>query len=104
MILREAYVSTWSLVVELEELVPRSDRPFASKLASLSLEKYTFPVTSMVLLPNGSVVHQINANTLLNSELTLTDSVFETFQDPLEKAYALFLEEGLKKAQRYLTE
>lgn len=55
----------------------------------------------MILLPNGTVVHHMNANTLLDTELSLTDSLFEVYQDPFEKTYALFLEEGLRKAEKY---
>lgn len=87
-LLNESFVSTWSLVKELEDLQvsrqvggaapwePRGrtmlgaevserhplspqnkqDNPSHRKLASLHLEKYSFPVEMMICLPNGTVV------------------------------------------------
>lgn len=36
-----------------------------SLLAKTCLNNYEFPVESLIFFPNGSVIHRINANTLL---------------------------------------
>ncbi|KAK2107127.1 hypothetical protein P7K49_016641 [Saguinus oedipus] len=62
----ESFITTWSLVKELKELQSNQENPAHQKLAGLHLEKYSFPVEMMVCLPNGMVVHHINANYFLD--------------------------------------
>lgn len=47
-------------------------------LARLSLEKYSFPVVSMIAFPNGTVIHTINANVLLDEgAISSEESIFD---------------------------
>jgi len=101
-LLKESFVSTWSLVLDLQEMEKNVSNSEVAKLANLTLQGYTFPVVSMIALPNGSVIHHINANVLLNDEMTLPESLFGIFDDPIGHKYTLFLEEGLRKATAYL--
>uniref|UniRef100_A0A8C5UYP6 EF-hand domain-containing protein n=1 Tax=Microcebus murinus TaxID=30608 RepID=A0A8C5UYP6_MICMU len=55
-LLNESFISTWSLVKELEELQNNQENASHKKLAGLHLEKYSFPVEMLICLPNGTVV------------------------------------------------
>uniref|UniRef100_A0A8C9Q6D3 EF-hand domain-containing protein n=1 Tax=Spermophilus dauricus TaxID=99837 RepID=A0A8C9Q6D3_SPEDA len=55
-LLNESFISTWSLVKELEDLQSNQENPSHRQLAGLHLEKYNFPVEMMICLPNGTVV------------------------------------------------
>uniref|UniRef100_A0A8D0B2F8 Selenoprotein N n=1 Tax=Salvator merianae TaxID=96440 RepID=A0A8D0B2F8_SALMN len=101
--LNQSFISTWSLVKELEDLQVNS------KLADLHLEKYNFPVEIMICLPNGTVVHHINANYFLDITSVKPEEVqssifsFSTsFEDPSTATYLQFLKEGLQKAKPFL--
>lgn len=95
---------------ELEELQSNKGNPAHAQLASLHLEKYNFPVEMMVCLPNGTVVHHINANyfldvTSMRPEESDEGNLFDFsagFEDPSTATYIRFLKEGLEKAQEYL--
>lgn len=65
----------------------------------MSLEKYNFPVEMLVSLPNGTVIHHINANDLLDASNTENASILDAFTDPLVTNYAKFLKEGISKAE-----
>uniref|UniRef100_A0A7M7PUL0 EF-hand domain-containing protein n=1 Tax=Strongylocentrotus purpuratus TaxID=7668 RepID=A0A7M7PUL0_STRPU len=93
------YVSSWSLVAELEVIKQNKSDPEYAALASMSLEKYNFPVEMLVSLPNGTVIHHINANDLLDASNTENASILDTFTDPLVTNYAKFLKEGISKAE-----
>uniref|UniRef100_A0A7N4NTT8 EF-hand domain-containing protein n=1 Tax=Sarcophilus harrisii TaxID=9305 RepID=A0A7N4NTT8_SARHA len=54
-LLNEKFISTWSLFEDLEKIL-NEENEFYKKLAQLHLEKYEFPVESLVCLPNGTVV------------------------------------------------
>lgn len=70
--------------------------PVISKFASYLLTEYEFPVMLMVIAPNGTVVHKVNANDFLDME----SSIFETgLQSPSSIQYEKFLKEGLRKYQ-----
>ncbi|KAG8143120.1 hypothetical protein E2320_000401 [Naja naja] len=106
--LNESFISTWSLVKELEDLQDKQDE-ITSKLADLHLEKYNFPVEIMICLPNGTVVHHINANYFLDitsmKPEEVESSIFSfssSFEDPSTATYLQFLKEGLQKAKSYL--
>ncbi|MBN3301932.1 SELN protein, partial [Amia calva] len=108
-LLNQSFVSSWSLVKELEELQTDSQRPDVGQLASLHLEKYNFPVEMMVCLPNGTVVHHINANYFLDETSMKPEepegtmfSFTEGFEDPSTATYIRFLKEGMEKAKEYL--
>lgn len=79
-----------------------------SEKARLHLEKYTFPVQMMVVLPNGTVVHHINANNFLDQTSMKPEdegpglSFSAGFEDPSTSTYIRFLQEGLEKAKPYL--
>ncbi|ELW47635.1 Selenoprotein N [Tupaia chinensis] len=103
-LLNESFISTWSLVKELEDLQSTPDNPAHRRLASLHLEKYSFPVEMMICLPNGSVVHHINANYFLDitslKPEDIENNVFSfssTFEDPSTATYMQFLKEGLRR-------
>lgn len=93
--LSEEFVSSWSLVADLEDLKRDSGNPEMAKRAQLALDSYEFPVQSMVILPDtGEVLHSVNANKLLDSSNTV--NIPNVFQDPLTAAYVDFLNTGLK--------
>uniref|UniRef100_A0A8C0HW31 Selenoprotein N n=1 Tax=Balaenoptera musculus TaxID=9771 RepID=A0A8C0HW31_BALMU len=103
-LLNESFISTWSLVKELEDLQNNQENPSHKKLASLHLEKYSFPVEMMICLPNGTVVHHINANYFLDITSVkpedIENNVFSfssTFEDPSTATYMQFLKEGLRR-------
>uniref|UniRef100_A0A8C3SDR1 Selenoprotein N n=1 Tax=Chelydra serpentina TaxID=8475 RepID=A0A8C3SDR1_CHESE len=104
-LLNESFISSWSLVKELEEL----QNEFYSRLADLHLEKYNFPVEMMICLPNGTVIHHINANDFLDITSMKPEEVessifsFSTnFEDPSTATYLQFLKEGLQRAKQFL--
>ncbi|TSS85072.1 Selenoprotein N [Bagarius yarrelli] len=80
-----------------------------SQKARLHLEQYSFPVEMMVVLPNGTVVHHINANNFLDQTSIKPEAESESgfgftggFEDPSTSTYIHFLQEGLEKAKAYL--
>uniref|UniRef100_A0A2K6FK77 Selenoprotein N n=1 Tax=Propithecus coquereli TaxID=379532 RepID=A0A2K6FK77_PROCO len=103
-LLNESFISTWSLVKELEDLQNNQENVSHKKLAGLHLEKYSFPVEMMICLPNGTVVHHINANYFLDitsmKPEDVENNVFSfssTFEDPSTATYMQFLKEGLRR-------
>ncbi|GAA6073269.1 selenoprotein N, partial [Tachysurus ichikawai] len=54
-LLNQSFISSWSLVKELEDLQADEKNPDLSQKARLHLEQYSFPVEMMVVLPNGTV-------------------------------------------------
>uniref|UniRef100_A0A3Q2W5Y1 Selenoprotein N n=1 Tax=Haplochromis burtoni TaxID=8153 RepID=A0A3Q2W5Y1_HAPBU len=106
-LLNQSFISSWSLVKELENL---QQNPALSEKARLHLEKYSFPVEMMVALPNGTIVHHINANFFLDQtamkpeEEEATFSFSGGFEDPSTSTYISFLKEGLEKAKEYLAQ
>ncbi|KYO25741.1 hypothetical protein Y1Q_0023568 [Alligator mississippiensis] len=108
-LLNESFVSSWSLVKELEDLQTKRENEFYRKLAELHLEKYNFPVEMMICLPNGTVIHHINANYFLDitsmKPEEVESSVFSfstNFEDPSTATYLRFLKEGLHRAKPFL--
>uniref|UniRef100_A0A7N8Y2R3 Selenoprotein N n=1 Tax=Mastacembelus armatus TaxID=205130 RepID=A0A7N8Y2R3_9TELE len=83
---------------------------YFNERARLHLEKYSFPVEMMVALPNGTIVHHINANFFLDQtamkpeEEGATFSFSGGFEDPSTSTYIAFLKEGLEKAKEYLVQ
>ncbi|KAI4887177.1 hypothetical protein NFI96_021288, partial [Prochilodus magdalenae] len=105
-LLNQSFISSWSLVKELEDLQADEQNPVLSQKARLHLEKYSFPVEMMVVLPNGTVVHHINANNFLDQtsmkpEEGSSFSFSGGFEDPSTSTYVRFLQEGLDKAKPY---
>ncbi|KAL1777045.1 selenoprotein N [Sigmodon hispidus] len=102
-LLNESFISTWSLVKELEDLQIQQENPLHRQLAGLHLEKYSFPVEMMICLPNGTVVHHINANYFLDitsmksEDMENVFSFSSTFEDPSTTTYMQFLREGLRR-------
>uniref|UniRef100_A0A2K5QXD3 EF-hand domain-containing protein n=1 Tax=Cebus imitator TaxID=2715852 RepID=A0A2K5QXD3_CEBIM len=101
-LLKESFISIWSLVKELEKLQSNQENAAQQKLAGLHLEKYSFPVEMMICLPNGTVVHHINANYFLDitsmKPKEIESNLFSfspTFEDPFTATYMQFLKEGL---------
>ncbi|KAL4624193.1 selenoprotein N-like [Arapaima gigas] len=107
-LLNQSFISTWSLVKELEDLKADPQNPTLSRLAALHLDKYNFPVEMMLVLPNGTVVHHINANYFLDQTAMKPEdegtmfSFSAGFEDPSTSTYIRFLQEGLEKAKQYL--
>lgn len=109
-LLNQSFISSWSLVKELEDLQADKQNPVLSEKARLHLESYNFPVEMMVALPNGTIVHHINANYFLDQtamkpeEEGATFSFSGGFEDPSTSTYISFLKEGLEKAQQYVAQ
>lgn len=97
-LLAEHFLSSWFLVVDLKAVENDENQPEMAKLAKYHLSLYEFPVMMSVSLPNGTIVHTVNANNFLDTEKDV--SIFESgFEDPAGVAYAKFLQDGLKKAK-----
>ncbi|KAK2825978.1 hypothetical protein Q5P01_020192 [Channa striata] len=109
-LLNQSFISSWSLVKELENMQADEQNPVLSEKARLHLEKYNFPVEMMLALPNGTIVHHINANFFLDQtamkpeEEGATFSFSGGFEDPSTSTYINFLKEGLEKAKEYLAQ
>uniref|UniRef100_A0A4W4GXB2 Uncharacterized protein n=1 Tax=Electrophorus electricus TaxID=8005 RepID=A0A4W4GXB2_ELEEL len=108
-LLNQSFISSWSLVKELEELKADRQNLDLSEKARLHLEKYSFPVEMIVALPNGTVVHHINANNFLDQtsmrpeeEGATSFSFTGGFEDPSTSTYIRFLQQGLEKVRAYL--
>ncbi|KAG8194591.1 hypothetical protein JTE90_013327 [Oedothorax gibbosus] len=91
-LLQKHFVSFWTTVAELKGMVQENPNPKNSLLAKTCLNNYVFPVESLILFPNGSVIHRVNANDLLT--LVEKESLF-SIQDPLETLYHQFLQNAL---------
>lgn len=106
--LNQSFISSWSLVKELEDLQADEKNLDLSQKARLHLEKYNFPVEMMVALPNGTVIHHINANNFLDQTSMKPEdaepsiSFSPGFEDPSTSGYVRFLQEGLDKARAHL--
>ncbi|KAG9331047.1 hypothetical protein JZ751_020397 [Albula glossodonta] len=108
-LLNQSFVSSWSLVKELEDLQADVSNSALGHIAGLHLEKYNFPVEMMVALPNGTVIHHINANYFLDQTAMKPEEEDSTmfsftggFEDPSTATYIRFLQEGLEKAKEHL--
>lgn len=86
------------MVADLKDIQANATDPEHVQLASKTLDAYTFPVEMMVILSDGTVVHHVNANDLLDSQDGVT-SMTGIFEDPMAEAYANFLKTGMTKAQ-----
>ncbi|CAH1792745.1 unnamed protein product [Owenia fusiformis] len=95
---QEKFLSTWSLVADLEAYKANKEMPELALSAERSLEAYKFPVEMMVIQPDGVVVHRTNANEFLDEghEMSFMESGFD---DPSGVAYLKFLKEGLRLAE-----
>ncbi|GAB1609830.1 hypothetical protein Ahia01_001268900 [Argonauta hians] len=98
--LKEHFISTFCLVIELEDMKKRNDSEVA-KLASIFLENYKFPVMMIVSLPNGTILNKVNANDLLDAP---SDFWNTGFQNPASMSYLKFLKTGLERSVEYRTE
>ncbi|KAK7481154.1 hypothetical protein BaRGS_00027587 [Batillaria attramentaria] len=67
--------------------------PVMSEFAKTLLSEYEYPVVMMVIAPNGTVVHKVNANEFFDMESS-------GLQGQLPLQYKLFLKEGLRKLER----
>uniref|UniRef100_A0A914BHM6 EF-hand domain-containing protein n=1 Tax=Patiria miniata TaxID=46514 RepID=A0A914BHM6_PATMI len=104
-LLEEHFISSWSLVADLEKMKEertQDHREFTpvAKLASTCLDAYSFPVQMSIMLPNGTVVHSVNANDLLDMGQE-QPTISQVFTDPLVSTYVKFLETGLDKAKAF---
>jgi hypothetical protein len=70
-----------------------------------ALDAYKFPVMSMIMSPNGTVVHTINANDLLAQAHEESDAIMATIMshvepdrvhDPVSYVYRRFLGEAVE--------
>lgn len=107
-LLNQSFISSWSLVKELEDIQADKQNLVLREKARLHLESYNFPVEMMVALPNGTIVHHINANYFLDQTAMKPEEAGDTlsfsggFEDPSTSTYLSFLKEGLEKAKQYL--
>ncbi|CAL8273166.1 unnamed protein product [Merluccius merluccius] len=107
-LLNQSFISSWSLVKELETMQADEQNLVLGQKAQLHLEKYNFPVEMIVALPNGTIVHHINANYFLDQtamkpeEEGATFSFSGGFEDPSTSTYIAFLKEALQKAKEFM--
>ncbi|CAH3171495.1 unnamed protein product [Porites evermanni] len=101
-LLREKFISSWSLVAELKNIAANATDAEIKTAAKSHLDSYRFPVESLVSLPNGTVLSKLNANDLMESESSglKFPSEFD-FSDDLSVVYYKFLDDGLTKAKMY---
>ncbi|CAF0791935.1 unnamed protein product [Adineta steineri] len=71
-LLREHFVSTWTLVVDLKAIISNqsNDTIKDSQRAKQAVDSYSFPVQSMIQQIDGTVISKVNANDLLNVDST----------------------------------
>jgi hypothetical protein len=76
------------------------------KRAQIALDTYKFPVMSYVIALDGTIIHKINANDLLDESQKEYQAFQDNFvmgqtqiEDPIVKTYKKFLLEGLDKAK-----
>lgn len=99
-LLREKFISSWSLVAELKNIAANATDAEIKTAAKSHLDSYRFPVESLVSLPNGTVLSKLNANDLMESESSGLKFPPEfDFSDDLSVVYYKFLEDGLTKAK-----
>lgn len=92
-------------MADLEALKDDSSEPKFAALAKLQLDHYKFPVMMMVLAPNGSIIHSVNANEFMEVDdapgILELPPITSMFEDPSCGNYERFLTEGLQKASAY---
>ncbi len=108
-LLKDKFVSSWSLVVDLKSCLSDKKRTESEKLkCKQALDAYKFPVTSMVIHSNGSVIKTLNANDLLEEAGQETRKFMEAVlpslnaqgqSDPMTSIYLRFLNEGIAKLE-----
>jgi hypothetical protein len=106
-LLKDKFISGWSLVADLKICINDTQHysPDDMKYCKAALDAYAFPVQSMVISNNGTVISTLNANDLLersNAEaekfrLTSLTTMLENhvFEDPISVIYRNFLENGI---------
>lgn len=95
------FISSWSLVADLKKVQADQTDVFTANLAALCLQKYSFPVQILISLPNGTVIHETNANDMLDESHEVSMSVTEIYSDPLVTVYTKFLKEGINQAKKF---
>ncbi|UJR30954.1 hypothetical protein I4U23_018466 [Adineta vaga] len=100
-LLREYFVSTWALVVDLKAIISNqsNDAIKDSQRAKQALDNYSFPVQSMIQQHDGTVIAKMNANDLLNFEST-SEQFLNIISDGTNlptKRYIHFLERALDR-------
>jgi hypothetical protein len=104
-LLQDKFISSWSLVIDLEKCSNDSSLAVENnKLCQTLLDAYHFPVMSMVLSSNGTLIHSVNANDLLDSAHQGSDSFMnsvippdpEKYIDPIAVAYRDFLAKSIR--------
>ncbi|CAF4675788.1 unnamed protein product [Rotaria socialis] len=115
-LLREQFVSTWALVVDLKAIIGNQsdDTIKDAQRAKQALDNYAFPVESiiqqidgaviiesMIQQIDGTVISKINANDLLNinSQSEQFVNVIADEGDTTIKRYVHFLEQALNHRQ-----
>ena len=97
--LKENFISSWSLIVYLEDILANSSvKQEVKDILKRTMDAYEFPVQSMIMRPDtGDIVHVINANRLM--EIREEQEGTRVSTDPLAYSYNSFLLEGLRKAR-----
>ncbi|CAM4903071.1 unnamed protein product [Rotaria socialis] len=102
-LLREQFVSTWALVVDLKAIIGNQsdDTIKDAQRAKQALDNYAFPVESIIQQIDGAVISKINANDLLNinSQSEQFVNVIADEGDITIKRYVHFLEQALNHRQ-----
>ena len=100
-LLTSHFVSTWSLLDDVKRLSRNQYITLElKKQAELAVESYRFPVECMIAMPNGTVIHRMNANELLENDNADTSAV-DGLSDGLSANYYKFLNEAISKAKPY---
>lgn len=95
-LLIERFVSTWNLIADLKALQKDESDPLMSTFATMILNEYEFPVMMMIIAPNGTIVHKLNANKFMDAENSFIES---GLNNPATYQYEKFLKEGLTKLE-----
>lgn len=98
-ILDSHFINCWFLFSELQDLhkVYKENDFITNDFITKLISFYKFPVQSIVLSPNLTLISMININEILGVEET-SDRIESQnwFNDPFESSYKLFLENVLK--------
>lgn len=98
--LKKKFISSWTLVKELKDIAANGTNLEVTKAAQAHLDIYKFPVMSLVSLPNGTVLSNMNANDLMESELS-EEMLRPGFDDQLSYIYYQFLEKGVTEGRKF---
>ncbi|CAF1004000.1 unnamed protein product [Brachionus calyciflorus] len=101
-LLNDKFISSWSLIVDLESCLNSTSISENDKvICKRPLDAYKFPVMSYIMSADGKLIHQLNANDLLemsNGQMDHEDLANGIYEDSVSMIYDKFLKEAIQKS------